>query len=75
MARKKREIKVKVKTNPKFITPCAECGKRFERFGADWGYVSETGSDIFSYYCSYRCMRANERKKLDAARAILAMAQ
>jgi DNA-directed RNA polymerase subunit RPC12/RpoP len=50
-------------------TICTECGKKFERYGADWGYVRETKTVVRAYYCSYRCMMAAERRQFEALKA------
>lgn len=72
MAKKRAEVHMSSKT---ISTICAECGKKFERFGAEWGYVRETKTVIHAYYCSYRCMMADERRRLEAMRARAALVQ
>ena len=42
-------------------TECKRCGKVFERPHADWGY--KIADDFF---CTYKCMRAEEREKKGA---------
>lgn len=39
------------------VAKCENCGIRFERAYNDWGYM--IGKHLF---CTYRCMRAYERK-------------
>lgn len=39
------------------IVKCSQCGKKFERPFADWGY-QYNGKD----QCTYKCMRAAERE-------------
>ena len=36
---------------------CPECGKIFEHSSGDWGYMFKDKK-----FCSYKCMRAAERK-------------
>lgn len=66
MARKRAETHMPHVTLP---TICSECGKKFDRYGADWGYVRETKTVINAYYCSYRCMMADERRRYAAIKA------
>ena len=54
-------------------TTCKECGKHFERRSGDWGYVRETNSAVHAYYCSYRCMMADERRRFDVLKAKAAL--
>lgn len=41
---------------------CAACGKTFDRLSADWAYKRDGGDGHGRWFCSWRCMRADEKK-------------
>ena len=41
---------------------CPECGKMFDWFGDCWVYKGKK-KDVRVYYCSWKCWRAEDKRK------------
>ena len=43
------------------IRVCAKCGKRFATLTPAYAYKMEKGGKMYSWFCSYSCMRAVQK--------------